>query len=179
LAKYIREAGLKVVTFEELALRGEQDPWAFYFCGKNNYCLITSDKSFLDHFTHMTAIQLGKARVFSFTSGDVNMNRRGQAFVKAKAKILAMVRKHPAPFIASIGLSAEVNLVDEKPMPTKKLCRPEHWESYLKVCKAEGVEIHEQAYTVPGSAYLPRSPKRPASSETGAETAEAEGEAKS
>lgn len=142
------------MTFEALGLRGEQDPWAFYFCGKSGYCLITSDKSFLDHFTHMAAIQLGKTRVFAFTSGNENMHLRGKAFVKAKAKILRAIKHHTAPFVASVGLSADVNIVDEKPMPTKKLCRPEHWESYLKVCKAEGVEIHEQAYSVAGSDYL-------------------------
>jgi len=102
----------------------------------------------------MAAIQLGKTRVFAFTSGNENMHLRGKAFVKAKAKILRAIKHHAAPFVASVGLSADVNIVDEKPMPTKKLCHPEHWESYLKVCKAEGVEIHEQAYSVAGSDYL-------------------------
>jgi predicted nuclease of predicted toxin-antitoxin system len=156
LPRYLQRADLRVVTFEALGLRGEQDPWAFYYCGKNDYCLVTSDKSFLDHFTHMAAIQLGKTRVFAFTSGNENMNLRGKAFVNAKARILRVIRHHAPPFVASIGLSDDVNVVDEKPMPTKKLCRPEHWESYLKVCRAEGVEVHEKAYTVAGSDYLSR-----------------------
>jgi len=83
-----------MVTFEALGLRGEQDPWAFYYCGKNNYCLITSDKSFLDHFTHMAAIQLGKTRIFAFTSGNENMHLRGKAFVKAQAKIFRVIKHH-------------------------------------------------------------------------------------
>jgi predicted nuclease of predicted toxin-antitoxin system len=156
LARYLRSTGLKAVTFDDLSMRGEQDPWAFYYCGKQGYCLITSDKTFLDHFTHMVAIQLGTTRVFSFKNGNAKMKRRGEAFVRANAKILRVIKKREAPFVASIGLSGEVTLVNSNPMPTKKLCRPEHWESYVRVCKAEGVEIHEEAYTVPGSTCLPR-----------------------
>jgi len=169
LPRYLKQAGFEMVTFETIGLRGEQDPWAFYFCGKNNYCLITSDKSFLDHFTHMAAIRLGKTRVFAFTSGSDNMHVRGKAFLKARAKILRALKHHEAPFVASVGLSGDVNVVDEKPMPTKKLCRPEHWESYLKVCKSEGVEIHEQAYSVAGSDYLRRGSDRSTEDQADAE----------
>lgn len=156
LARYLRDVGLASLTFQDLKMRGEQDPWAFYYIGKCGYCLITSDKTFLDHFTHMVAIRLGKTRVFAFTSGNENMRRRGEAFVKAKAKILRLIKNQDAPFVASVGLSGEVSLVNANPMPTKKLCRPEHWESYIRVCKAEGIEIHQEAYTVPGSSCLPR-----------------------
>lgn len=172
LPSHLRAAGFEVRTFSGLGMAGEQDPWAFYYCGKNNYCLITSDKKFMDPFTHMAAIQLGKARIFAFTSGDENMNRRAAAFVKAKPKILRLIKRQQAPFVASIGLSAEVILVDEKPMPTRKYCRPEHWESYVKVCKAEGVEIHEDAHSVPGSEVLGRGLKGRPGADSGKEHGE-------
>jgi hypothetical protein len=150
----VNKAGFEVRTFEQLSLRGEQDPWAFYQCGKNGYVLLTSDKAFLGHFTHMTAIQLGRTAVFAFTSGNENMKLRGKAFVLAKSRILHAIRNNDAPFVASIGSNGTVTLLDKRPGPMKRLCQPEHWASYVRVCRAEGVEIHEEAYSYPGSAVL-------------------------
>jgi aspartate/tyrosine/aromatic aminotransferase len=82
------------------------------------------------------------------------MRIRGSAFVGAKAKICRIIKKQSAPFIASIGVSGDIKLLARNPMPVRKLCTPEHWDSYERVCRAEGIEIHEEAYLVPGSAYL-------------------------
>ena len=146
--------GLDVVMCDSLSLCGEQDPWVFYTCGKNDHCLITVDKDFVHYFTHMAAIALGKTRVFFFTSGTANMEERGKAFKKAKAKALRIIKKQEATFIASIGIDGSVKTVDRRPMPTRKQCTEAHWDSFVRVCRAEGVPIPQEAFSAPGALRL-------------------------
>lgn len=95
LKAQLSDAGLDVTAHDEIFGPLERDPWIFYWAGKNDYVLVTADLSFRRLFTHQAAIVLGRTAVFSFTGTTFNSAARGEAFTKAKAKILRILRKQP------------------------------------------------------------------------------------
>lgn len=140
LKAQLSSKGFDVIAHDELFDPLERDPWIFYWAGKNDYVMITADLKFKRLFTHQAAIRLGRTAVFSFTGSTYNSNVRGKAFINAKAKIFRMLRKQPRPFIATILLGGDVHLDTAKPSPNRSKVDPKDWESYERVCKAEGIE---------------------------------------
>lgn len=120
----------------------ERDPWMFYRCGKDGNILVTSDMRFRKSFPHMAAIALGKTMVLAFTNNSYNSGVRGRAFLKALHDIedaIASHRQRRRNFIGVIGMQGTFRIVEEKPMPHRVTCDPRDWESYERVCAAEGV----------------------------------------
>jgi hypothetical protein len=118
----------------------ERDPWIFYWSGKNNYVLLTSDLEFKGLFTHQAAIALGRTAVFSFTGRTFNSERRGAAFLKAQLSIFKMLRRQRKPFIATIQLDGKIYLDSANPSPSRLKVEPQDWDSYERVCRAESID---------------------------------------
>lgn len=135
--------GFDVTAHDEIFEPLERDPWIFYWAGKNNFVLITADLTFKRLFTHQAAIALGRTAVFSFTGGTFNSHVRGEAFIKAKARILRILRKQPFPFIATILMDGDVRVTSVNPRPSRKKVNVKDWESYERVCRAERIDPME------------------------------------
>jgi len=104
--------------------------------------VITSDLRILKSFPHMAAIALGKTTVIAFTHNSYNSDVRGRAFIKAIEVIeqaIADHRKKRRNFIGVVGMQGTFRVVSEKPLPHRATCDPRDWESYERVCIAEGV----------------------------------------
>jgi hypothetical protein len=143
LKTQLSKEGFDVTAHDEIFGPLERDPWIFYWAGKNDYVLVTADLSFKKLFTHLAAIALGQTAVFSFTGATFNSDARGEAFKKAKARILRTLRKQPHPFIATILLSGEIHMNSTNPRPSRKKVDSRDWESYEKVCAMEGIDPFE------------------------------------
>jgi hypothetical protein len=139
----LSKEGLDVTAHDEIFGPLERDPWIFYWAGKNNYVLVTADLSFKKLFTHQAAIALGQTAVFAFSGATFNSDARGEAFKKAKSKILRTLRKQARPFIATVLLSGEIHMDSSNPRPSRKKVDSRDWESYERVCAAEGINPFE------------------------------------
>lgn len=120
----------------------ERDPWMFYMVGKEGKIVVTSDLRFRKSFPHMVAIALGKTTVIAFTHNSYNSDVRGRAFLKALADIedaIAWHRQRRKNFIGIVGMQGTFRVVEEKPLPYRATCDLRDWESYERVCTAEGV----------------------------------------
>ena len=135
----LSQHGLNVTAHDNVFDPQERDPSIFYWAGKKGYIMITADLSFKALFTHQAAIALGRTAVFSFTGNTFNSDARAAAFLRAKPKILRMLKKQPLPFIATIWLNGDVHLDTANPTPSRKKVHPKDWESYERVCRAEGI----------------------------------------
>jgi len=140
LKRQLLKEGFDVIAHDEVFGKLERDPWIFYWTGKNDYVLVTADLKFKKLFTHLAAIRLGATAVFSFTGTTYNSDVRGAAFIKARAKILRMLRKQQRPFIVTVLMDGQLHLDAAKPSPSRKKVDPKDWESYERVCKAEGID---------------------------------------
>jgi hypothetical protein len=141
LPNRLRQAGKDVVVHDDIYVPTERDPWIFYECGKKGLIVVTSDKLFMKSFPHMAAISLGKTTVLSFSNNNFNAQARATAFIAAsKAIATRMAEANGNPFIATIGIKGEVTVNDRNPRPTRKACDQADWESYVRVCKVEGID---------------------------------------
>jgi len=141
LAKQLSVTGLDITVHDAIYARTERDPWIFYERGKEGFIVVTTDKLFMKSFPHMAAIALGKTTVLYFSNNNWKSKIRGDAFLAAKAAIMrALSEREIKPFIASIGMGGTFSIIEEKPRPTRKKCDPRDWESYRRVCEAEGIE---------------------------------------
>lgn len=132
----------------------ERDPWIFYWAGKNDYIMVTADLSFKKLFTHQAAITFGATAVFAFTGTTYNTDIRAAAFLKAWPKLLRILKRQPRPFIATILRDGNINLDAADPRPSRKHIDPRDWESYERVCRAEGIDSEKQPPDVSGPAEL-------------------------
>lgn len=148
--------GLDVTVHDTLFAQQERDPWIFYWAGKNDYVLVTADLDFKRLFTHQAAITLGRTAVLSFTGSTYNSEIRAKAFLKAKSKIFRILKNQPRPFIATIWLGGEIHLDNPNPSPNRNRVDRKDWESYERVCKAEGIDP-ETGAPVPLPAKIQRS----------------------
>jgi len=105
--------------------------------------MVTVDGLFQKSFPHMAAVLLGDTIVITFTHNSYNAPRRAAAFLSVLGDIEKAIRKHRrkkrSSFIGIVGLSGTFRIVEEKPLPHRKLCDPRDWESYKRVCEEEGV----------------------------------------
>jgi hypothetical protein len=169
LKAQLSKEGIDVTIHDDVFKNPEErDPWIFYWAGKNGYVLVTADLSFKNLFPHQAGIALGRTPVFSFTGSTFNSAKRGEAFLKARNKIQRLLIKQPWPFIATIRLDGEVHLDEPHPAPSRKSIDGRDWESYERVCKAEGIDQE----AVPGSAFLRGSSDGPVEDQAGVEASE-------
>lgn len=144
LAAQLKNAGINVIAHDDKFTRTERDPWIFYKCGKEGLIVVTSDKAFMKFFPHMVAIALGRTTVLYFASNNYNSQVRGKAFLTAyKSIVLALKRHKGEPFIASIGSNGAFTIVEKSPRPKSKNCDSRDWESYVRVCQVEGIEVEK------------------------------------
>jgi hypothetical protein len=132
--------GFRVEAHDDLFGQTERDPWIFYWAGKNDRVMVTADLDFKNLFPHQAGIALGSTAVFSFTGKAFDSGTRGNAFIKGRAKILRMLKNQPRPFIATIRSNGEIHLDTANPTPSRRKIDPRDWESYERVCKAEGID---------------------------------------
>jgi hypothetical protein len=91
-------------------------------------------------FPHMAAVALAKTRVIAFANNNRTSAVKGSAFIKARTAIEAALRRHQGSyFIGVIGIPGTFRICAESPLPSRKTCRQEDWESYERVCKSAGV----------------------------------------
>ena len=136
----LREAGLNIVVHDDIYQQTERDPWIFYECGLKKLIVITSDTLFMKSFPHMAAIALAHTIVIAFTNNNYKGQVRGDAFIKARGMIEAALSKHKGGyFIGVVGMTGTFRVCSESPLPSRKTCQPEDWESYERVCKTAGV----------------------------------------
>jgi hypothetical protein len=67
---------------------------------------------------------------------------RGHAFIKALELIESAIdnyQKQGKNFVGIIGMHGTFRIVEERPLPHRATCDARDWESYKKVCEAEGV----------------------------------------
>jgi hypothetical protein len=144
LPNRLRKAGKDVVVHDDIYVPTERDPWIFYECGKKGLIIVTSDKLFMKSFPHMAAIALGRTTVLAFSNNNFNAQVRGTAFIAAtRAIATCMSQAAGNPFIATIGTKGDVTVNDRNPRPTRKACDRADWESYVRVCKVEGIAIDQ------------------------------------
>ncbi len=148
LANQLGSAGLDITVHDKIYARTERDPWIFYEQGKKGLIVVTTDKLFTKSFPHMAAIALGKTTVLYFSNNNWKSKIRGDAFLAARAAIKRALRETgKRPFIASIGMGGTFSVVEEKPRPRRKKCDPRDWESYRRVCEAEGISPENEKDT--------------------------------
>lgn len=137
----LRDAGLDVTAQDDTTeyQQNERDPWLFYRCGKSGFVVVTSDLNICKSFPHMAAIALGRTTVIAFTNNNYNSDVRARAFLKALPEIEDAIYTHrKSYFIGVVGMQGTFRMVREKPLPQRKLCDPRDWDSYERVCAAEG-----------------------------------------
>ena len=150
LALQLRDAGFDITVHDDIYQETERDPWIFYQRGKQGMVVITSDREFMKFFPHMAAIELGRTKVIAFTHNNFNSDVRGKAFIKARRRILAAASRYKdKSFIAVVGMEGTFRIVDDSPRPNRKQCDGRDWDSYERVCSAEGrlFLIHKQEDT--------------------------------
>lgn len=140
LKAQLSKAGFSVEAHDDIFGQMERDPWIFYWAGKNDRVMVTADLDFKNLFPHQAGISLGATAVFSFTGKAFDSETRGNAFIKGKAKILRTLKNQPRPFIATIRSNGEVHLDTANPAPSRRKIDPRDWESYTRVCEAEGID---------------------------------------
>ena len=144
LPTQLRAAGLDITIHDDLYAQTERDPWIFYECGKQGYIVVTSDTEFIKSFPHMAAIALARTTVLAFSNNNYKSEVRGNAFLKARPRITAELSKHKKRrknryFIAVVGMHGSLTIKADAPLPHRKTCATMDWESYERVCAAEGV----------------------------------------
>jgi hypothetical protein len=89
---------------------------------------------------HMAAIALAKTRVIAFANNKRTSDVKGAAFIAAGNAIEAALRKHRRSyFIGVVGIPGTFRICAESPMPSRKTCHQEDWDSYERVCRSAGV----------------------------------------
>jgi hypothetical protein len=141
LPKQLRDAGLDITIHDDVYHQTERDPWIYYDRGKASMIVVTSDSMFMKSFPHMAAIALARTTVLAFTSNSEKSAVRGAAFLKALPAIYDELkqRKKGRYFIGIVGMSGTFRIKEERPLPHRKSCDRSDWESYKRVCDAEGV----------------------------------------
>jgi predicted nuclease of predicted toxin-antitoxin system len=136
----LRGAGISLIVHDDVYTPTERDPWIFYECGKKGLVVLTSDKSFMKSFPHMVAITLGRTTVLAFSNNNFNSKVRSEAFLSASSSIHNALAAHRGvPFIATIGMRGTIEINAVNPRPTRAACERADWESYLRVCRIEGI----------------------------------------
>jgi len=136
----LREAGLDIVVHDDIYQQTERDPWIFYECGMKKLVVITSDTLFMKSFPHMAAISLAHTSVIAFTNNNYKSQVRGDAFIRARKLIEKSLASHKgAYFVGVVGTNGSFRVCAESPLPSRKTCKPEDWQSYDRVCKTAGV----------------------------------------
>jgi len=144
LPKQLREAGLDITVHDDVYQPTERDPWIFYDRGKHGFVVVTSDTAFMKSFPHMAAIALARTTVLAFSHNNYKSDVRGRAFLKALPRVEREIARHQREpkrnyFIAVIGMAGTLTLKAESPLPHRRTCDAKDWESYARVCQAEGV----------------------------------------
>jgi hypothetical protein len=89
------------------------------------------------HF--MAAIALAKTRVVAFANNKAKGDVRGAAFIKARRAIEAALTMHKRSyFVGVVGLPGTFRVGAESPLPNRKTCHLNDWQSYERVCKKAG-----------------------------------------
>jgi len=145
LLSQLRAAGIDVTPGDDVYDQDERDPWIFYSSGKSGKIVLTADRDFMKSFPHMAAIALGKTTVIAFTSNNYNSEARGRAFIKAKSRVFRAIRDNEANFIGSVGMDSTFLILERSPAPNRKYCDERDWNSYERVCKAEGIDPASRA----------------------------------
>jgi hypothetical protein len=144
LPAQLRAAGLDITIHDDLYVQTERDPWIFYERGKEGFVIVTSDTEFMKSFPHMAAIALAQTTVIAFSNNNYKSVVRGNAFLNALPRITAELASHrkrrkKGYFIAIVGMHGSFTIKAEAPLPHRKTCDRKDWDSYERVCKAEGV----------------------------------------
>lgn len=136
----LRGQGVRIEIHDDFYQQKARDPWIFYECGKKGWIVVTSDKEFMKSFPHMAAIALGKTMVFAFSHNNYNSKVRSEAFITARPAIDRIIRGNRGKsLIATVGMTGTVSINNLNPRPTRKSCDPADWQSYVDVCRAEGI----------------------------------------
>ena len=139
LAEQLRAAGFDVRVHDDFYHQKERDPWIFYECGIKHWVVITSDTGFMKAFPHMAAVALGNTTVIAFTNNNYKSDVRGKAFIAARKKIEKALKEHRGRnFIAVVG-TGSFRICEESPLPSRKTCEEQDWQSYDRVCRKAGV----------------------------------------
>lgn len=144
LPAQLRNEGLDVTIHDDQYTQTERDPWIFYERGRLGFVVVTSDTDFMKSFPHMAAIALAKTTVLAFSNNNYKSEVRGNAFLKALPAIEAELafrrrRRKNIYFIGTIGTLGTLTIKADSPLPHRKTCDPRDWESYERVCAAEGM----------------------------------------
>jgi predicted nuclease of predicted toxin-antitoxin system len=144
LPAQLRRAGLNTTIHDDLYVQTERDPWIFYECGRAGFVVLTSDTEFMKSFTHMAAIAVARTTVLAFSNNNYKSEVRGNAFLAALPKINKELSKRRTRqknkyFIGIIGMHGTLAIRAESPLPHRKRCDSRDWESYERVCAAEGL----------------------------------------
>jgi predicted nuclease of predicted toxin-antitoxin system len=166
----LHAAGIDVTAGDDVYDETERDPWIFYKCGKEGKIVLTADKDFMRSFPHMAAIALGKTTVIAFTSNNYNSAARGRAFIRAQSRIFRAINDSETNFIGSVGMDSTFVILERSPFPNRKYCDEKDWNSYERVCKAEGIDPNPRT-SLAKSPSVPRGPSGPLEGEAGTETA--------
>lgn len=135
---------MDITVHDDIYPPTERDPWIFYDRGKLGFTVVTSDTGFMRSFPHMAAIALARTTVLAFSNNNYKSDVRGNAFLKALRKIEREIAKHRRRrkgnyFIAVVGMTGTLTIRAESPLPQRRTCDAKDWESYDRVCRAEGV----------------------------------------
>ncbi len=135
---------MDITVHDDVYQPTERDPWIFYDRGKRGFIVVTSDTAFMKSFPHMAAIALARTSVLAFSHNNYKSEVRGRAFLKALPRIEKEVARHQREhklnyFIAVVGMAGTFTVKAESPMPHRRTCDAKDWESYERVCQAEGV----------------------------------------
>jgi predicted nuclease of predicted toxin-antitoxin system len=80
--------------------------------GSRGWILITKDKNIRKRPLEMKALLGGNVRAFVLTAGNLRGEQQAEIFAKALPKMLRILAKTPAPFVAHVTATAQVEVID-------------------------------------------------------------------
>jgi predicted nuclease of predicted toxin-antitoxin system len=110
----LRAAGHTVYLLSAVFGTGALDPDWLPQVGERGWVLITKDKNIRKRPIEMRAHMGTNVRSFVFTAGNMTGEQQGQLLVSAFPKILKILKRTAAPFIAHIRANADVAVLDLK-----------------------------------------------------------------
>jgi PIN like domain len=99
------EAGIKFERHLAHFRRGTDDVTWLSFVGEKGWIVITKDKS--QRFNPLERAELQKHRIkqFAFQSGNLSATEMAELLKANLRRIFNLIKKHPAPFVASLTKS--------------------------------------------------------------------------
>jgi len=108
----LRAAGVKVELVDDVLYCGALDEEWIKYVGKSKRLAITKDKRIRHRQIEIQAIKKYKAKIFSFTSGNMSGKEMADIAVKTLNKMIKYADNHDGPFIVSITKNGNINPLD-------------------------------------------------------------------